>query len=212
MTLMVVPGRAPAKWHYVTMALIPPFLPPGTINSVPQPVLPADTFCLRPWTEGDAAVVMSAYQDPAIALWHRRRIEGLDEARKLIQRWRRQWENESGAAWAICDEDGLVAGRAAISRLNLFEGDGELGYWTLPRARGQGAASQAVAAVRGWAFDSVGLKRLQLSHSTLNDASCRIAAKTGFSLEGTKRSALRHEDGWHDMHLHAAVNRTPPAR
>ena len=102
-----------------------------------------------------------------------------------------------------------MVGRAALSRINLFEGDGEVGYWTLPTARGRGIASQAVTALREWAFDAVGLKRLQLTHSTRNKASCRIAAKTGFAFEGIKRSALRHEDGWHDMHLHAAVSATP---
>lgn len=188
------------------MALISPFLPPGTINGVPQPVLTAETFALRPWTEGDAAAVFFAHQDPTIALWHRRRIEGLDEAQNLIQRWRGQWEKESGASWAVCDDEGSVVGRAAISRINLFEGDGEVGYWTLPKARGRGAAPQAVTALRQWAFNTVGLKRLQLSHSTENQASCRIAVKTGFFFEGIKRSALRHEDGWHDMHLHASVN------
>jgi RimJ/RimL family protein N-acetyltransferase len=33
----------------------------------------------------------------------------------------------------------------------------------------------------------------------------RVGEKTGFLLEGTRRSALRHADGWHDMHLHAHV-------
>jgi RimJ/RimL family protein N-acetyltransferase len=35
-----------------------------------------------------------------------------------------------------------------------------------------------------------------------NTASCRVAGKAGFRLEGTLRSALLHTDGWHDMHLH----------
>ena len=188
------------------MALISPFLPPGTMNSIPQPVLTADTVTLRPWTEGDAPVVFAAHQDPAIAFWHRRRIEDLDDAQIVIERWLGQWEKESGASWAICDQRGLVVGRAALSRINLFEGDGEIGYWTLPTARGQGIAPQAVTAVREWAFNAVGLKRLQLTHSTRNEASCRVAARTDFAFEGIKRSALRHDDGWHDMHLHAAVN------
>ncbi len=196
-------------WQCVGMALISPFLPPGTINNVPQPVLTAKTLSLRPWTAGDTPVVFAAHKDPAIALWHRRRIEGLEESQAVIAQWAGQWEKESGASWAVCDGKGLVVGRAALSRINLFEGDGEVGYWTLPTARGRGIASQAVTALREWAFDAVGLKRLQLTHSTRNKASCRIAAKTGFAFEGIKRSALRHEDGWHDMHLHAAVSATP---
>jgi hypothetical protein len=33
----------------------------------------------------------------------------------------------------------------------------------------------------------------------------RVAGKAGFAFEGTKRSAVLHQDGWHDMHLHARV-------
>ncbi|MFE2044159.1 GNAT family N-acetyltransferase [Streptomyces sp. NPDC059477] len=33
----------------------------------------------------------------------------------------------------------------------------------------------------------------------------RVAARARFTLEGTKRSALLHTDGWHDTHLRARV-------
>lgn len=51
----------------------------------------------------------------------------------------------------------------------------------------------------------LGLQRLRLTHSVENPASCRVAERAGFALEGTMRSALLHEDGWHDEHLHARV-------
>jgi RimJ/RimL family protein N-acetyltransferase len=59
--------------------------------------------------------------------------------------------------------------------------------------------------VARWAVDELGLHRLFLYHSTANPASCRVAAKAGFAFEGTLRSAMRHPDGWHDMHLHGLV-------
>lgn len=57
-----------------------------------------------------------------------------------------------------------------------------------------------------WAFDR-GLHRVHLEHSVGNPASCRVAERAGFTLEGTQRSAALHLDGWHDMHLHARVAR-----
>ena len=47
--------------------------------------------------------------------------------------------------------------------------------------------------------------RLENVHAVENMASCRVADKAGFALEGTLRSAMLHADGWHDMHLHAAI-------
>lgn len=188
------------------MTLIQPFLPRGTINRSEQPVLAMDPYVLRPWVAADSQAVLAAYQDPAISHWHRRDMQQLQEAEELIKHWLGLWDKETGATWAVCNQQGSVVGRTAISRINLFEGDGEVGYWILPEARGNGIAGRAVSAVRDWAFYSAGLKRLQLTHAVQNEASCKVAEKAGFQLEGVKHSALRHGDGWHDMHLHAAVN------
>ena len=40
------------------------------------------------------------------------------------------------------------------------------------------------------------------AHSPGDPASCRVAEKSGFALEGTRVRSLLHDDGWHDMHLH----------
>jgi ribosomal-protein-alanine N-acetyltransferase len=46
-------------------------------------------------------------------------------------------------------------------------------------------------------------------HSVANPGSCRVAEKVGFALEGTMWSALLHEDGWHDMHVHVRARIAP---
>ncbi|WP_431684089.1 GNAT family N-acetyltransferase [Kitasatospora sp. KL5] len=74
-----------------------------------------------------------------------------------------------------------------------------------PAARGRGAAVEATRRLSRWALEDLGLHRLTLCHSVANPASCRVAEKAGYVLEGTVRSALLHADGWHDQHLHALV-------
>ena len=76
----------------------------------------------------------------------------------------------------------------------------------LPTARGRRIAPRALAALTTWSFGTLGLHRVELSHSTANVASCRVALSAGFAAEGTKRSEARHADGWHDMHLHARLD------
>jgi len=80
--------------------------------------------------------------------------------------------------------------------------------WVLPVARGRGVASHALQEITRWAFDDLGLHRLELEHSTHNEASCRVAARGGYELEGTMRHQGLHLDGWHDTHLHAALAMT----
>ncbi|MGX1477435.1 UNVERIFIED_CONTAM: RimJ/RimL family protein N-acetyltransferase [Streptomyces canus] len=73
------------------------------------------------------------------------------------------------------------------------------------RPRGTGIAVEAARRLTDWALHDLGLHRLTLCHAVADDASCRVAEKAGFRLEGTMRHALLHFDGRHDQHLHARV-------
>jgi [ribosomal protein S5]-alanine N-acetyltransferase len=185
--------------------LVAPVVPAGRMRAADQPVLRAGSLVLRPWAPGDAAVVLEAYRDPDIQQWNLRSFGSLDEARAWIAQWETQWQAERDGCWAVTDGAGRVLGRVAVRGIHLMDGRGECTYWVLPAARGQGVATAATVAVARWALDELGLHRLSLLHATANPASCRVAAKAGFALEGTLRSAMLHPDGWHDMHLHARV-------
>ncbi|MDQ0963000.1 RimJ/RimL family protein N-acetyltransferase [Streptomyces sp. B4I13] len=184
-----------------------PVLPAGTLSGAPQPVLrTGDGLLLRPWRATDAPAVHAAFQDPAMHQWHIRAADSEEEVAGWIEEWRTCWQEERGAQWAVVDAhtDGLL-GRVALRGVQLDEGVAEIAYWTTAAARGRGVAPRATTALTRWAFDEVGFHRLELMHATANEASCRVAGKAGFALEGTKRSAVLHQDGWHDMHLHARV-------
>ncbi|MET9610079.1 GNAT family N-acetyltransferase [Streptomyces sp. NPDC006512] len=102
-------------------------------------------------------------------------------------------------------EPGEAVGLIGLGDIDLRGANAEFLYWLLPGGRGRGVMPQAVTAVSRWAFDEVGLHRLRICHSVANPASCAVAVKAGFPLEGTMRGALLHADGWHDEHLHARL-------
>ena len=185
-------------------SLVGPVLPSGRISDSVQPVLRADGLVLRAWEAVDAAAVVVAYADPDIERWHVRSMTSL-EATEWIRDAEAAWREERAASWAI-QAAGAVVGRMTL-KLRLSHGLAEAAYWTLPTARGRGVASLALRTATRWAFD-VGLHRVELEHSTQNLGSCRVAGKAGFSVEGIRRSAGWHGDGWHDMHLHGRVNHT----
>jgi RimJ/RimL family protein N-acetyltransferase len=177
----------------------------------PQPSIGGDALVLRPWQASDRAVVVAAYADPAIRRWHCRSMSD-DEARVWIAQWPDRWRAETGAGWAVVDKRsgvggvGAVVGQISLRRIDLVEGLADVSYWVLPGARGRGVAARALSALAGWGFTTLGLHRIEVSHSTRNPASCRVAVRAGFAPEGVKRSEARHADGWHDMHLHARLD------
>ncbi|MEU6260857.1 GNAT family N-acetyltransferase [Streptomyces sp. NPDC047043] len=173
----------------------------------PQPVLAlSHGLELRPWRVDDADVLMTAGQDAAIRKWNRLVVESPGHARRRIERMHRRWQDEQAAIWAIARADGGEAtGLIGWGDIDLADGNAEIVYWVLPAARGGGVVVEATRRVSRWALEELGLHRLRLCHSTANPASCRVAQKAGYSFEGTQRSALLHEDGWHDEHLHSLV-------
>ncbi|MEU9651753.1 GNAT family N-acetyltransferase [Streptomyces sp. NPDC048110] len=184
-----------------------PVLRAGTLSRTPQPTIPTgDGLLLRPWRAEDAPAVHAAFQDPVMHQWHIRAADSEEEVRGWIAEWQQAWDRESNVQWAVADAaDDRLLGRVALRQVLLGDGVAEVAYWTTAGARGRGVAARATRTLARWALDEIGFQRLELSHAVANEASCRVAQKAGFALEGTKRSALLHPDGWHDMHLHARV-------
>lgn len=177
----------------------------GSLVAAPHPVLRATGLVLRPWGTADVRVFLDAYQDPEIRRWHTRSPASEDQARAWFAGYREDWEQERAANWAVTRDGGEVLGRIALRGMNLEDGVAECAYWVLPAARRTGVASGALDAVSDWALGEAGFHRLELDHSTRNEASCRVAVRAGFVVEGTRRSSAVHADGRHDMHLHARI-------
>jgi len=177
---------------------------PGSMSKRAQPVLHVDELTLRPWALRDVPALVTAYADPAIQHWHTRSMTAA-EAEDWVQAANRSWTTETAANWAVT-ERGAVLGRMAVRSVDLAEGLAGIGYWVVPAARGHAVAPRSLVAVTAWALDELGLHRLELEHSTANEASCRVAQKADYLLESTKRSQALHRDGWHDVHLHTHLN------
>lgn len=86
----------------------------------------------------------------------------------------------------------------AIGLHGITPGDGrrvsfaEVGFWLDPAARGQGYMTEAVRAVCRWAFDALGLDRVEWAAFAPNEQSRRVALRAGFTLEGTVRGKRIH--------------------
>ncbi|MFD3718822.1 GNAT family N-acetyltransferase [Streptomyces sp. NPDC058674] len=188
---------------------IPPVVPAGRLASLPQPEfhLPGTGgLRLRPWTAYDAPALVEACHDPDIRYWNRPSL--LDEAGAVarIVRWEARRRAEEGVVWAVAPAPGgRAVGLIGLGDVDLAGGSAEFLYWLLPAGRGRGAMARATDHVGRWAFEDLGLHRLRITHSVANPASCAVAVRAGYPLEGTMRAALLHADGWHDEHLHARL-------
>jgi RimJ/RimL family protein N-acetyltransferase len=164
-------------------------------HAVVDPVeLAVGALRLRPWRVEDADAVLAALQDDEVRLWNGFGEVTVEEVGVWLTR-RMNWASGDHASWAVVDEDDRLVGSVSLHSVDAVQNDAEIGYWTVPAARGRGVAATVVDAVCRWAFDALPVDRIELCHAVENVASGRVAEKAGFQREGRLRRSFRYGDG-----------------
>lgn len=154
-------------------------------------VIEGDGVRLRPYRDDDAADMTAACNDPLV----QRFLGGLPnpytgaDADWWLTRGAPETWARGGAAYAVVDpaSDRLL-GAVGLDRVVAQRGQGEIGYWVAPWARGRGVATAATRALTAHAC-TAGFARLELLTQPENVASQRVALAAGYRHEGTRRAA-----------------------
>jgi RimJ/RimL family protein N-acetyltransferase len=167
----------------------------------PDPALAAAGVTLRRPDIGDIPWITAACSDRELSRYIPMIPQPYSEsdARAFIEHTSRAWAEASGAAFVIAEAPG-GDGLGTIG-LHLFADDptlGEVGYWLRREARGHGVATIAVRLVSDWAFEELGIRRLNLMTAPENMASQRVAERAGFTREGLLRGWMPTPNGRRD--------------
>ncbi|MBA3233415.1 MAG: GNAT family N-acetyltransferase [Propionibacteriales bacterium] len=176
------------------------------MSGIEHVTLVVGEFELRPPVAEDAAGALAMLQDPDVRQWDPGPTDlDLDRVRAWCEK-SADWSDGSFACWTV-REDSRLVGYAYLNRIDReSQRSAGVAYRTAPWARGRGVASSALVAITAFAFDELGLERLLLPHAVANPASCRVADKCGYLLEGVERGGFRDEAGrrW-DAHIHGRL-------
>lgn len=142
---------------------------------------------LREWRRADGPELVGLVDDPEIRRW----LDMLPDpytpadAEEFIAGARVALTDGSIVGLAIV-ADGRLAGSVGL-RLG-HQRTSSVGYWVAASARGQGVASTAARLLTDFGFETLGLRRVELTAAVTNTASRRVAEKAGFELEGVRRA------------------------
>jgi len=162
----------------------------------PDPPLGDAEMTLRPSTSRDVAAIRAVYSESDIRYWMGWDGDLPDEAEALatIERNADAWRAGTWAVFRIVD----AATDEVVGGVNLRFGDfeiAEVSYFLRACARGRGLATRAVRLVSRWAFDELGIERIELRFHPENEASRRVAERAGFTPECIERSSRAWPDG-----------------
>ncbi|MET8893587.1 GNAT family N-acetyltransferase [Streptomyces albogriseolus] len=184
----------------------------------PPPELHGHGLFLRPWdpeSPADAETWLRGTTDPEFRRWNTllRPVTGFASARESLRVRAAQTADGTGVSFHVADADsGTALGHVGVTGIRPALCCGRVGHWVLPEARGRGVATRALLLTAEWALTAGGLHRLELEHAVGHTASCRIADRCGFLVEGTLRDAMfapDRRDAYRDAHLHARLTTDP---
>ena len=107
--------------------------------------------------------------------------------------------------WTVrAADDDTVLGEVVLNDHDPDNRSCGLRLW-LGEGRGRGLGTEATRLAVDHAFGALGLQRVELEVYAFNPRARHVYEKVGFVLEGTRRQALRFDDGWVDCHVMAMV-------
>ncbi|NUO42892.1 MAG: GNAT family N-acetyltransferase [Streptomyces sp.] len=160
-----------------------------------EPVtLTTDRLLMRTVGPQDTDAVYEAVQDPDILRWTTIPSPYLYEHAHSFTHDQvpEGWRNGSTLTWGLF----LPEGEDLVGMLGLMMRSmsyAEIGFWCAKQHRGNGYVPEAVLAASRWAFVHLSIDRVEWRAEVGNIPSRTVAERTGFTLEGTLRSALVHQ-------------------
>ncbi|MFL5835028.1 MAG: GNAT family N-acetyltransferase [Solirubrobacteraceae bacterium] len=170
---------------------------------LPDPALADGDLALRPWRPEDVPALVAACKDPEIPRWTLVPSPySEDDARLWLAAQSAARRGGRRVELAIVDLDDRLLGSIAIAR-SADGRVGEVGYWVAAEARRRGVATRSVQLLAEWAFDELGLERIELLTEPENRASQRVAEAAGFTRERLLRAHREQKGTLRDFYLYA---------
>lgn len=154
---------------------------PSSVQLVDEDLL------LRPFRLSDSTQLFEAVRESLTELkpWMSWATEGYTEltAREYITIARARWDEHTFYAFAITHAEEIL-GACTLSSIHPIYHFCNLGYWVRSSCHGQGIAGRAAKLVARFAFENLGLIRVEIVIGIGNHASLRVAQKIGAHDEG----------------------------
>jgi ribosomal-protein-alanine N-acetyltransferase len=131
--------------------------------------------------------------------------------RRRLARYRREIRHERAFPFFIFRKaDHALLGGCTLSQLQRgVQQSALLGYWAGEAHAGKGYVTAGVKAVVSFAFDELGLHRVQAACVTDNERSKSVLRKCGFHEEGIARGFLKINGNWRDHQVFAILRDDP---
>jgi len=130
----------------------------------------------------------------------------IQQANEFIRVTRARWEEGTLFAFVITDaKSGSVLGGCSLSHIHPVYHLCNLGYWVRTSRRGEGIAVRATKLAARYAFEKVGLIRVEIVMAIDHSASRRVAEKAGARYEGILHNRMAVGRDVYHAHMYSLI-------
>ena len=128
------------------------------------------------------------------------------DARAWLKALAAAWEKGLSYDFAIFDaRDGSYLGGCGLNHVRWMYRFSNLGYWVRTSRTGQGIAGKVVPMLARFAFEHLGLIRVEIVVAEDNHASLRVAEKVGAFREGVLRNRMVVGENIYNSVMHSLI-------
>ena len=170
-----------------------------------NPTLETSRLILRTLQTGDAKELFEYAKKPNVTrylTWEPH--NSISDTLEYIKMVSDKIKNDQAGEWGIqLKETGEIIGSIGFVLYDQNGSCGELGYVIDDKYWGQGIMTEAIRRVIQFAFENIGLQRVEAVHYPENPASGKAMQKAGMLYEGLLRSKTFAKDKYWDLKMYA---------
>jgi ribosomal-protein-alanine N-acetyltransferase len=172
------------------------------------PILHTERLLLRQFAEDDLENVFKGLSHPEIIKYYGISYQTLEESEEQLKFYKELEESKTGLYWAICSADNQTfMGAGGFNNLSQEHKKAEVGFWLLTDFWRKGIMSEAMPVICQYAFDILGLHRMDGFVETENTACKRAMEKLGFQHEGFMIDCEIKRGRFISLDIYAMLNR-----
>jgi ribosomal-protein-serine acetyltransferase len=167
-----------------------------------------DETQLRAYEEKDAgalfSLVKSSYEHLRPFLHWVTPDYSPETAREFILQNRMAAEERKREGYGVFYQGELV-GSVGLVKLDWSSKYAEIGYWIAKDFEGRGLITRSCRALIDYAFEQLGINRVEIRCATENARSRAIPEKLGFQLEGVLRQSIWRHERFYDVAIYGVL-------
>lgn len=132
-------------------------------------------------------------------------MKSITDVKEYIKNSAAQTDEKKEVSFLIVSEKSVI-GRIGIHNINFQNKNASIGYWLIENAQGKGIISKATCSLITYAFQTLGLNRIEIKAATDNLRSRSVPERLGMPKEGTLREAELVNGKFLDLEVYSVLS------